>query len=929
MGAAVFNGRLDFKAVREAAHRSIEPVLSQYLPGGRWESNEYVALNPTRLDGNPGSFKVNRKGVWSDFATGEKGGDLIDLVVYLTGKSKVEAGRELATLLNVPPRHGSTSFTGNVKAEPKKTRKSANIAASPTEAASAPRQFPGWTAPNEEGKPKFLRLGEDGPRKRENEKRRHVYRQGGVPVKIKIMRAGADDAYNIYRVVSDKGDVGWQARKPPDFRAIPYVAPNCKPFDVDAELCWPEGEKDVETLGQAGLSAFTFGGIGDGMPVGCEEYVRGRDVVIFSDNDEVGRKHAEQKASLASTTAKSVRVIHFPELQETGDVSDWLPFHSVQELLDLVASTEPWVSKAGDATVDPAQTDQPFKLPTGYRFRDDGLYWNDPNDPDKPDLKLSGCFDVVAETRDGEGASWGLLLHWVDHDDRHHQFALSKALLAGDGAEARRMLLDGGLYVAPTPKARGLFNSFLLQARSSNRARATQRIGWHDNAFVLPDESFGGVQNDKLLLQTATAHEHTFRQLGTLDSWQEQVARYAVGNSRLILALSAAFAGPLTGPCSSEGGGIHYKGQSSTGKSTALHVAGSVWGGGGLTGFVRSWRATSNGLEGVALAHCDTLLCLDELSQLAAKEAGEAAYMLANGSGKARSARDGSARRPATYRVLFLSSGEISLADKIAENGRDRRMAAGQRVRIVDVSADAGAGMGMFENLHGFETPDAMARHLREAAQRQYGVAGRAYLKEIVPIIRDLQKQVADIVKGFSKAYVPDGADGQVERVAQRFALIAAGGEIAARAGILPWDAGVAVEAAGRIFEAWIDERGGSAPAEEREGVEAVRAFLLTNGQARFLAPWGAEEDKRTVYDLAGFRQQPKAGEGWDFYINSAGWKEMCRGLDPRRTARALAEKGLLDHEGKRYSKTVRVPGHGSQRLYHVRSSLLEEDDNA
>ena len=66
------------------------------------------------------------------------------------------------------------------------------------------------------------------------------------------------------------------------------------------------------------------------------------------------------------------------------------------------------------------------------------------------------------------------------------------------------------------------------------------------------------------------------------------------------------------------GGGIHFRSASSTGKSTALHVAGSVWGGGDATGYVRSWRATANGLEGVALNHCDTLLCLDELSQLAA-----------------------------------------------------------------------------------------------------------------------------------------------------------------------------------------------------------------------------------------------------------------------------------------------------------------------
>jgi putative DNA primase/helicase len=266
---------VDFKAVREAANRLIESVLSCYLPGGRWESNEYVALNPTRQDARPGSFKINQSGVWSDFATGETGGDLIDLVAYIASKSKIEAARDLAALLNVSPRQGSTSFTGNVKGDAK-NKKSGNVAVGPAEAASAPKQFPAWTAPNAEGKPKFVCLGEDGPRKRENEKRRHVYRQGGVPVKIKIMRAGADDAY---RVVSDKGEVGWQARKPLDFRAIPYVAPNCRPFDVEGDLCWPEGEKDVETLSEAGLPAFTFGGIGDGLPVGCEEYVRDRDVV--------------------------------------------------------------------------------------------------------------------------------------------------------------------------------------------------------------------------------------------------------------------------------------------------------------------------------------------------------------------------------------------------------------------------------------------------------------------------------------------------------------------------------------------------------------------------------------------------------------------------------------------------------------------------
>src|ERR1700733_8412405 len=356
--------------------------------------------------------------------------------------------------------------------------------------------------------------------------------------------------------------------------------------------------------------------------------------------------------------------------------------------------------------------------------------------------------------------------------------------LVGDGSEARRVLMDGGFYIAPSQTARGLFNSFLLQVRSPARARATQRVGWHGNSFVMPDDCFGADERDTLLLQSATAQEHSFRQNGTLESWQQNVARYASGNSRLVLALSAAFAGPLVGPCSAEGGGLHFKGASSTGKSTALHVAGSVWGGGDANGYVRSWRATANGLEGVALGHSDTLLCLDELSQLASKDAGEAAYMLANGAGKSRSSRDGSARKAAKWRLLFLSSGEIGLADKVAEDGRGKKLAAGQQVRIVDVAADAGAGMGMFENLHGFASAEALARHLRAATNQHHGVAARHYLEAIVPAIDELRKQIAPIMKAFSEQYVPTGADGQVDRVAQRFSLVAVGGELAQQHGI-------------------------------------------------------------------------------------------------------------------------------------------------
>jgi uncharacterized protein (DUF927 family) len=955
MGAimnAISNQNIDFAAVSNASRGALESIASRYLPSGKREGSEWVALNPTRNDAKPGSFKFNLKtGTWSDFATGDKGGDAIDLVAYLEHKSKLDAARDLAGLLGVKGGEGSTSTTGNIR-RPSEKKASPLAAASLAESLRAPETFPPRTSPDAEGKPRFMVAGDEGPRIREDEKRRHVFCRGGVPVRIKIIKKNGD-ALNVYRVMNGDGVAGWQWRKPEDFAPVPYFCADLFPPDVSEPLYWPEGEKDVDTLAKAGVPAFTFGGTGDGLPFGCEQLVVGRAVVILADNDKAGRDHAEEKAALAATVAASVKVVHFLDTEPKGDVSDWLPGHSLQELVERVEAAPLWQKEStadpapsaedtqSEGTVKPAaQLDERFKLPFGYRFRDTGLFWSDPGDPEKPDLHLSSPFDVVAETRDGEGASWGLLLHWVDHDGRDHRLAIPRAMLAGDGSEARKTLLDGGMYISPGQKARQQFNAFLLQVRSPVRARATQRIGWHSDAFVLPDDCFGGPAGDTHLLQTATAHEHSFRQAGTLESWQQNVARYAAGNSRLVIAMSAAFAGPLIGPCSAESGGVHFRGASSTGKSTALHVGGSAWGGGDVNGFIRSWRATANGLEGVALGHTDALLCLDELSQLAAREAGEAAYMLANGSGKSRSSRDGSARKPSKWRIMFLSSGEISLADKIAEDGRGRKMAAGQQVRIVDIPADAGAGLGLFENLHGFASAELFARHLRGATQAHHGVAAREYLKLLVPDIQKIRTVVAVIMEGFSGQYVPTGADGQVDRVAQRFGLIAAGGEIAIQLGILPWPRGEAVAAAGKCFEDWLAVRGGVEPAEVREGVEQVRAFLLANGMARFIPAWEDEResersldlDRRTPpriaqRDVAGYRE--KVGDGWDFYVTASAWKdEICRGTDHRRLAATMQAKGFIDSPaGAHIGKSVRVPGYGKLRLYHIPARFLEDDE--
>ena len=94
--------RLDFEAINRAGLASLSALLRRWLPDGRLLGHEYTACNPTRADRRPGSFRINvNSGKWSDFATGDKGGDVVSLAAYLSGTGQAEAARSLAEMLGV------------------------------------------------------------------------------------------------------------------------------------------------------------------------------------------------------------------------------------------------------------------------------------------------------------------------------------------------------------------------------------------------------------------------------------------------------------------------------------------------------------------------------------------------------------------------------------------------------------------------------------------------------------------------------------------------------------------------------------------------------------------------------------------------------------------------------------------------------------
>lgn len=222
-----------------------------------------------------------------------------------------------------------------------------------------------------------------------------------------------------------------------------------------------------------------------------------------------------------------------------------------------------------------------------------------------------------------------------------HQWAMPLELLEGDGTDVRRELARLGLHIATSRAARDLLAAYIKVWPVDQRARCVERLGWHGPVYTMPSETIGEA-GELVVFQNAHAVEPAFATAGTVAGWRDSVAALAAGNSRVVFAICIAFAGAPVGLVGEESGGFHLRGKSSCGKSTALKAAASVWG--DPVTYGRAWRATANGLEGLASLHNDGLLILDELSKCDPNEAGEAAYLLANGQGKVRAQRNGTAR---------------------------------------------------------------------------------------------------------------------------------------------------------------------------------------------------------------------------------------------------------------------------------------------
>jgi putative DNA primase/helicase len=583
---------------------------------------------------------------------------------------------------------------------------------------------------------------------------------------------------------------------------------------------------------------------------------------------------------------------------------------------------------------------QAEKPESSYRLMEyngkSGLYFqpksNEDGDIPTP-VWIADKLEILGRSRDENNQAHGLLLAWHDPDNQEHEWVCSFALMAGDGAEIRRKLLDGGCRVDIKKANRDHLLKYLQEHQTNTVYRTVTKTGWFNGAYVLPDDVIGKIQKQEIIkLQSENTRIRGYEVANTWEQWRDAVAIPCTGNSRLVFSIAAAFASPLLSLLDMSGFGFHIRGHSSTGKSTALWVAKSVM---GSPDAIEQWRMTSNALEAVAALHNDALLALDEIGQADERSVGDIAYMLSNGRGKQRQNRDIILREQLTWKILFLSNGELSLSDLI-EQGSKKRMMAGQAVRVIEIDADAGQGLGIFEevpaNINGGA---AFSTYLKEQSNQNHGAVFRAFLTHLIDKQDDCINQLKKFKRDWISEHVALNADGQVDRVADAFATVAGAGELATGMGLTGWASGEASKAATSCFNSWLNLRGGTGSQEEMAFLSQCRSLLEEFGESQFTFKDMRPRESRTQY-RKGYRN-----DDGDFLILPQMFKNwLCRGFDQRFCINVLIERDHLipakpDKNGYQTPSTShRVRSDKGDiddkdiviRAYHIKADILLGD---
>jgi putative DNA primase/helicase len=551
---------------------------------------------------------------------------------------------------------------------------------------------------------------------------------------------------------------------------------------------------------------------------------------------------------------------------------------------------------------------------------------------------------------------WGLLIRFRDSDGHEVSEFVEFAELHRKPSEVCAMLAHVGMSITPGRIEQQAFAEYLTKHPSKKRAQRLAQRGWakvgKQLVYATRKTIFAAEEPEEQVLLASKA-DAVFRPHGDLEGWKNGLAKLAEPHRLARLAISTALAGSLLYLGGFESGGIHFGGDSGTGKTIITMFALSVDGDPANPGpCVMAWDSTFVGFELGLFDRNDACTVIDEAGKALDFQIGEKIYLLAGGKGRERGTKELTLRETLMWRVSIVSTGEFLLETKVAEiEGAGRKRGRGGQVsRILDIEA---RGVEKTETVLGTsknrdrlvekrrkdpfdgENIDsaALVDAIKEQGRNNYGVARLAFVQALLDHKVDyafLRGRVAE----FIAKYKPKEAHSQVQRAAERFGVASVAGELAIEYGVLPWAAGSSESAAAWAFKQWLDRRGPGS-FEERQAIAAVRSIIERYGDSRF-DPLVVVPGASPSINLDGHRAPVRYGyrmPGVWLVFPEVFRSDFCGGLNHLQVAETLHEYGMLERSKERITKQQRIKTPGTsdsepEWFYWITAKILESGED-
>lgn len=494
-----------------------------------------------------------------------------------------------------------------------------------------------------------------------------------------------------------------------------------------------------------------------------------------------------------------------------------------------------------------------------------------------------------------------------------------------------KSIIDHGGYI--NPEYVKFAQYYLHSLTPRNLVYAAQNTGWYKhnkldkNYFILPKIIIGEVDSNytiKYLPKEPSSAQESIHERGTLGEWQEHIGNKCCLNKAPLFFLGVSFSAPLGYLLKLDGGGFHAYGLSSSGKTTLLQIASSIYGNADDPancigeGIIQRWLTTANGMESTGMAFSDLLTAMDEVGTSTDKDFGSSIYNYCGGVGKVRATSTGAKATQRNWRATLLSSGEYPIYKQI-EYASGNEAKAGQMVRVIEILIEE----NMFEHTEGLP-PSEFATNLKEACADYYGTPAIPYLEYLVAISNDrvLHRQLLKDYNETIRSLKQEGMHPLHERALKRFASVYMGLKLAIDIKLIPCTHEDAMESVKYVLNNWLENN--AMISDVDRGVEATLTFIRTN-QSRFR---NARDSTTVKSNIVGYKDSRRGL----YIIMKPRFDVVCGRTNVKEIVKKFDELGLLfknnkDNKGAyRLISKHRIEGAGSVDAYAISFKALGEE---